>query len=286
MHQRIAKPLLYLICVATLLLHGCTTTGGFISTANFASLDFKPDTICDSSDPAINQGCTPERKKSLAFAPLFNNPATPQDYTVDTVFLELGGSGTCDELSVDYGDGTALQTHFNTRLPAQLTHTFAGWPGTKIARITAIRNCSGSRTAEVLVGYKPNGRSIYKLRYYPALSVCNPVPGVPPVRVGSTLRISTDGTKIKYGIPVFDASGEPGTSAPPAFAFPRLRNYSLVYVIGTQAQQGEAGPVIFRANQTGPLQICVNDNPGDLGDNSSVGMLIEIAINEGSATGP
>lgn len=286
MRVRIAKPRLYAISIVALLLNGCQVTGGFISSANFAALDYKPDPVCDSTDPAVRQNCTSERKQSLAFAPLSDNKVTPQDYSVDTVYLELGGSGTCDELSVDYGDGTALQTYSNTRLPAQLTHTFFGWPGTKTARITGIRNCSGSRSTQVLVGYKPNGRDTYKLRYYPTRTVCNAVPDVPPVRIGSTLRISTDGTKIKYGLPQFDASGEPGTSAPPAFAFPGLRNYSLVYVIGTQRQQGEAGSVIFRANQTGPLQICVNDNPGDLGDNSGVGMLIEIGINEGSATGP
>ncbi len=281
------KKWIFLICAITaLVLQSCTPTGGFISDAKFTGLDYKPDPVCDSTDPTINQGCTPERRASLAFAPI-DDPTLALNNTVDTVWLEISGSGTCGEVSIDWGDGTPVETFLNVQIfnGRQFTHTFTGWPGTKIAHINALQNCTGSRTAEVLVGYKPDGRDVYKLGFSPNLSVCNQVPNMPPLRPGTTVRITTDGSTIQYGLPVFNASGDPSTVTPADFPFPGRRMFSLVYRVGTDNFQGEAGPVIFRVLQTAPLEVCVNDNANDLADNQG-GMLIEITVNEGSATTP
>lgn len=281
------KKWVFLICsIAALVVQSCTPSGGFISAAKFDGLDYMPDPVCDSTDPTINQDCTPERRASLAFAPI-GDPIYANDGTVDTVWLQLSGSGTCGEVSIDWGDGTPIETFQNLRIfnGLQLTHTFTGWPGTKIARINALQNCTGSRTAEVLVGYKPSGRAVYRLEYHPTLSVCDPIPDLPPLRAGTTVRITTDGSTIQYGFPIFNASGDLSAVTPADFPFPGRRMFSLVYRVGTEDFQGEAGSVIFRLTQTAPLEVCVNDHPSDLADNLG-GMQIEITVNEGSATTP
>jgi hypothetical protein len=287
MVQLIGRRWMHLAWPMALLLQGCVSTGGFISEAKFTSLDYKPDPVCDSQDPVVHQGCTPERQNSLAFAPIFDNIWSVQDVTIDTVFLELRGSGQCGELRIDFGDGSPIETYLDKRIfnGLQFKHTYSGWPGKKIARVNAVQNCTGSRTAEVLVGFKPDGRDFFRLAFIPNLFVCNRVPNVPPLRAGTTVRITTNGSTIQYGIPVFNASGDPTTTTPANFPFPRHRMFSLVYQIGTQAVQGEAGPVIFRVAQTGPLEICVNDHRDDLADNRG-SMRIDITVNEGSATSP
>ena len=55
--------------------------------------------------------------------------------------------------------------------------------------------------------------------------------------------------------------------------------------MGTQAIQGEAGPVVFVANQAAHLEVCVNDNPNYLADNTGA-MLVTITVNERSAVSP
>jgi hypothetical protein len=107
---------------------------------------------------------------------------------------------------------------------------------------------------------------------------------MPPIRKGSGVRIVTDGHKINYGSNhIFDASGDPSSpTSPPSYIFPNHRKFSLVYRIGGQAIQGEAGPVIFIADNTAPLEVCANDNPSFLADNTGA-MLITITVNERSA---
>ena len=280
MHSTTTRWVLLALPMA-LLLHGCQTTGGFIGTASFSGLDSRPDEVCDSQDPVVHEGCTAERRQSLAFAPLGND-------VTDLVFLDIRGSGRCGQLQIDFGDGSPIETYLDKQINGslQLTHHYTGWPGKKVARVIAAQNCTGSRTVEVTVGFKPDGRDFFILGFVPNGSVCNPVPNVPPLRAGTTVRITTDGSAIRYGLPVFNASGDLTIAAAgPDFAFSTLRPYSLVYRIGTQAIQGEAGPVIFRVAQTGPLEVCVNDNPSYLTDNRG-SMRIDIAVNEGSATTP
>lgn len=275
--------------LALLALQGCTTTGaGFISRAEFTSLDYKPDPVCDSQDPVVNQGCTAERRKSLAFAPMFDNEFSVHDHTIDTVYLQLHGSGICGAFSIDFGDGTAVETFQNRPIynNPDYKHTYAGWPGRKIARVRAGADCTGDRDVEVLVGFKPDGRDEFRLGFVPSkTAVCQAVPNVPPLRPGTVVRITTNGGTIKYGLPVFNASGDPNAVTPSNYPFTDRRMFSVVYRVGTDTFQGEVGPVLFRVTQRAPLEICVNDHPTTLSDNSG-GMLLIINVNEGSATGP
>ena len=110
---------------------------------------------------------------------------------------------------------------------------------------------------------------------------------MPILRAGTGIRIETDGRTFNYGASnqTFDASGDRTTLAPPGYPFPGLRKFGLVYRIGTQVVQGEAGDVTFVANQNGFLEVCTNDNPMYLMDNTGI-MLLTITVNERSGATP
>lgn len=231
-----------------------------------------PNEFCDSTDPAKQAACTPELKNAIQFAPLQKR-----------VGFVFSGGGTCDEAIVDFGDGDTLKLFNVSSWPHRETHFYSGWGGVKNIRLKGLVNCVGDARAQLNVGHEPDGRQTYLLAFRPNLSVCNQVQNVRSVRAGSVLRLEANGTKIKYGIPEFDASGDRSATAPSTFAFPDKRPFSLVYKIGTETFQGEAGRVVIRASQTAPLEICVNDHPAQLGDNLSAGVRIEISIAEAAS---
>ena len=106
---------------------------------------------------------------------------------------------------------------------------------------------------------------------------------MPRLRKGSLVRITTNGMTINYGAnKVFNASGDPSSPVPSGYLFPYQRKHSVVYRVGTQLIQGEAGRVIFRVEQTNQLEVCVNDNPTYLTDNTGE-MRFDITVNETSA---
>jgi hypothetical protein len=277
------------ICVlATLTLPGCTPTMPVASVGKpkLFPLAVRSDPVCEGQDPRgpFNGACTFEQLESLAFAA----------HGQESIF-NMQGSGTCGEVSFDSGDGTAAQTFVNVAFGPgqgwQVRHTYTGWPGKKIVRVKGLRNCLADSSAEISVGFEPEGRENLRNAFRPNSMQCNPVMlnGSPPrpmpaIRKGSGVRVETDGGMINYGGTsiVFDASGDPSTPVPAGYLFPAQRKFSLVYRIGSQLIQGEAGPVVFRATETAPLEVCVNDNPSYLADNRG-GMLITITVNESSA---
>lgn len=270
-----------------LALQGCTTTSAPLPSVGKPSLfplNARPDPVCDGQDPRgpFNGACTPERLHELAFAALGKE-----------AIFNMKGSGTCGEVSFDFGDGRPPQSFLNVPFSQgqgwQVRTTYTGWPGKKIVRVKGLRNCLADSSAEILVGFEPDGRDDVRSAFLPQGTQCaqvlagSPRRAMPPIRNGSTVRIVTDGGKINYGSnKIFDASGDPSSPVPPGYLFSEYRKYSLVYRIGGQTIQGEAGPVIFRANNTAPLEVCVNDNPAYLADNTG-GMIITITVNESSA---
>lgn len=276
------------VCVLMMLaLQGCTTTSAPLPSVGKPSLfplNARPDPVCDGQDPRgpYNGACTRERHQELAFAALGKE-----------AIFNMPGSGVCGEVSFDFGDSRPPQTFQNVSFSQgqvwQLRTTYAGWPGKKLVRVKGLRDCLADTRTEILVGFEPDGRDDVRAAFLPQGTQCAPVlagsprRAMPPIRNGSTVRIVTDGGKINYGAnAIFDASGDPSASVPPGYLFPGHRKHSLVYRIGGQEIQGEAGPVIFRANNTAPLEICVNDNPAYLADNTG-GMVITITVNESSA---
>ena len=223
-----------------------------------------------------------------------------------TRFAEMGkpitalpeGHGTCAFAWIDFGDGMGISSFTNQAVGLAGTwiapHTYAGWPGMKTVRVKGEAGCYGEITRDISVGFGADGRETLRSAFSPNTNrfcdeVRNNATGqiMPILRAGTGVRIETDGRTFNYGAPsqTFNASGDPTTLAPPGYPFPGLRKFSLVYRIGTQVVQGEAGPVVFVANQNGHLEVCVNDNPSYLADNTGI-MLVTITVNERSAPLP
>jgi hypothetical protein len=281
-----------LLLAAALGLQGCPGNGGtanVITGMSFSGRSSRPSD-CFGSEHRPPRNCPPEEIESLMFAEI------GKQISVFPV-----GVGRCANVTVDFGDGTPPTTFTNQVLDNssfQAPHTYTGWPGRKLVRVKGDVGCLGNVTKEITVGIGPDGRDDFNLALcygprctprLPTTSVCNvvtPTRPMPPIRTGSGVRIATNGHTIDYGSnQVFDASGDPSTPTPSGYLFPRRKKFSLVYRIGSKDFQGEAGPVTFVADQTAPLEICANDNPGYLADNTGE-MLLTITVNEASVTVP
>lgn len=139
-----------------------------------------------------------------------------------------------------------------------------------------VTNCNGSVQAAVRV-VPPFAVALTQ----PTSTACTPVPGVPALRAGETIHLTTNSApaiRIDFGCAfngcVHDADGEANSVAPSDYPFPGLRKYSLVIRIGTQVQQGGTEAFV-NVNQAGPMEVCVNDNK--LSDNSGAwGLFIDV----------
>ena len=272
--------------VAAALLQGCVNTN-HITGVVMGEMSRRPNPFCDGDSANDHRQCTPELVETLTFAELGRTIAA---------FPE--GEGTCGFAFVDFGDGSVPSDFTNQVVDHRATwrapHTYTGWPGKKTVRVKGTAGCYGEATHDISVGIGPDGRETFRSAFSPDTTrFCSDVRDaatqqvMPILRKGTGIRIETDGNTFNYGAPnqTFNASGDPSTLAPPGYPFPGLKKFSLVYRIGTQAVQGEAGPVIFVANQPGHLQVCVNDNPSYLFDNTGI-MLVTITVNERSADLP
>ena len=271
---------LYGLVAVAFVLQGCATN---ITGLSLGQLSQRPHPDCDSLDAAGRRKCTSEILASLQYAEIDKDIV---------VFPE--GQGNCASAVVDFGDGDGLQTFSNQALDnshaLRIPHTYRLWPGKKTVRIRGQGTCSGEVSRDISVGFAPNGREDYRLGYAASAMQCTAVKDtglqtLMRLRAGTGVRITTDGGRINYGQAnqTFDASGDPTAPVPAGYTFPAHRKFSLVYRIGSQLVQGEAGPVTFIAASTAPLEVCVNDNPAFLADDRG-GMLLTITVNERSAT--
>ena len=267
-------------CVAVLSLQGCNgepinTTAPYVADVSFSFRSQKPNVFCDGLEAAAGQ-CTPELLESLKYAEIGKS--------IDVLPM-MSGSGYCEAVSVDFGDGTppVRLSYFDVTSYVSAPHTYNGWPGQKLVRLKGIGNCGGDVKKEITVGFAPDGGTDFRLGFVPNSEICNLVPNMPRLRKGTLVGITTNGMTINYGAnQVFNASGDPSSPVPPGYLFPDQRKHSVVYRVGPQLVQGEAGRVIFRVEQTDQLEICVNDNPAYLTDNTG-GMRFDITVNETSA---
>jgi hypothetical protein len=277
--QRNFRWLQILLIAAVLGLQGCGPTPvnpNVITGMSFDGRSHRPSDCLDG-DSSVRRNCSSEEIESLMFAEI------GKQFSVLPV-----GLGMCALATVDFGDGTRSATFTNQvldNLSFQALHTYTGWPGKKLIRVKGEAGCYGEVTKEITVGIGPNGREEYTIAFAPSKTdVCVTGKGIPIIRKGSGVRISTNGGEIIYGLPKFNASGDlTATNTPPFFAFPAYRVFSIVYKLGNSPPiQGEVGSVTFKAPETAPLEVCVNDNPGFLGDNAG-GMMLTITVNEISA---
>lgn len=218
-----------------------------------------------------------------------SGPACPMNAPVD---VRVAGVGPCTVLEVDFGDGQngRIQNHDfgkDESNPnwAVLQHQYSGWPGKKRLKARGITNCAGEAAVEVEFVSSSNGFPFHRLGFQqPVASACSAVPNVPPLRPGTVVSVATtDVAKTDYGCIlggcIFGAGGKPGSSAPSGFPFPGLKEYSQVWRIGAQIEQGGA-TASFTVNQRAPLEICVNDT--NMADNHGA-WRVDITVDERNA---
>jgi hypothetical protein len=202
----------------------------------------------------------------------------------------ISGLGTCQELRIDWGDGSMTDTSTAVGSPVDLTarptfsHTFIGWRGGKTVTAIGISGCEGRVNTRFTI--EPSVHSIGFNQ--PGPNVCDPVPFAPstPLPPRTLVHITTiPATGAPFGIDFgcqfqgcrYDADGRPGSVAAAPFPFPGLREYSLVLRVGTQVVQG-GKDVRFTTTQNGRLEICINDDNG--ASNNSGGYQIDISVDQ------
>lgn len=171
------------------------------------------------------------------------------------------GKGTCGRLRVNFGDLQSVDVDNQDLSSGVLVgHTYSGWGGAKKVVAEGVSNCTGRAETQVMVLSDRVAVGIW-----PTTTACVPIPGKPEIRPGTVISAipqATPETKIDFGCLfggcVWGIDGAPDP-APNGYPFPGLRKYSLVYRVGTQVGQGGNG-VPFTATQSGPLELCLNDD--------------------------
>jgi hypothetical protein len=208
----------------------------------------------------------------------------------------LEGKGTCDSVDVDWGDGT-IETGF-VPVPGQrieletsnietryLFHTYTGWGGGKTITVTG-NGCEGTIRGR----FNANGgtRAIGWNQPAPAgtTGVCQTPSGLPGLIPRMLVKASVQTVS---GIPginfgcfaggcVYNADGRPGTAAGSSFPFPGLREYSVIYRVGSQVVQG-GSETQFTTAAAAPMEFCLNDGDNDLTNNDG-GFEVTISVDQ------
>lgn len=215
----------------------------------------------------------------------------------------LGGTGTCNSVNVDWGDGMIEENV--VPVPGQriefaesnvesrsLYHTYTGWGGGKTVTVTTksdgSNGCIGN--ARLRFNAPPMSRRLGFVQ--PGTTICTAATSsaLPNMIPGMLVHIQTFPAEpphnrgINFGCfaagCVYDADGKPGSVAAPSFPFKGLREYSLVLRIGAGAQVVQGGTnVQFTTTSGGPLQFCLNDGDNDVTNNLG-GYIIEISVDQ------
>lgn len=186
--------------------------------------------------------------------------------------IVLNGSGVCDKVQIDFGDGTppAEIAKYDFANPPAVTHVYK-FGGKKTVKAGSLENCVG--TAEMVLAV-PSFVVGYQA---PRPTSCDPVPMLPLPQNAKLHITSNPATKINFGCLldrcIYNANGQPG-SATPGYAFPGLKPLSLVVRVGGMPFQGGTD-VSFVSALGGSLEVCQNDD--NLSDNSGGwGIMIDV----------
>ena len=205
---------------------------------------------------------------------------------------------------MDWGDGTVEQdvvpvqgqrieletSNIETRY---LFHAYSGWGGGKTVTVEGV-GCEGKVRGRF--NASPSERRIGWAQPAPpgTTGVCQTVTGLPgmiprmlvhvslvPVSFSPTPGITFRG--INFGCfaggCVHDADGRPGTAADSRFPFPGLREYSVVFRIGSSPPVQGGTNVQFTTTASGPLMFCLNDGDNDLTNNRG-GFDVTISVDQ------
>jgi hypothetical protein len=208
------------------------------------------------------------------------------------VNIEVRGEGVCSEFKLSLGNGSfpIVDKNFDfSKGPRVYRITFElGFPCPKTITAEGVSNCVGKVTTLHHVFTVAGGfREDYQVAIANPTQRCYAVPSAgakfPPLRPNTRVGITSPTTpKVNYGCTfgcVYDADGKPGSAAPASFAFPGLKEYSLVLVAGNQTVQGGTN-VNFVTNQTGELLLCFND---DIMYDNAGGLQVNVTIDESQA---
>jgi hypothetical protein len=251
-----------------------------------------PRSLLAIGAPFVLAACAPAAISSIELDPaqrtVCDTSVSPQVCGVpddQPVALRVHGKGNCSVVMARCGNGLSAN-------PFGLGHDFGAapnevplavsckydqsYPGFKTVEVHSNgSDCIGQATLRLRVLKMATGspHSGFMLGFgQPGPTACGEVPHVLPLRSGTKVTIKTNpdpAVKINFGCIfggcIYDADGEPNSSAPNGFPFPGLRKYSLVLRIGTQVVQGGTN-VSFVTNTGGLLEVCVNDD--QLADNT------------------
>lgn len=229
----------------------------------------------------ILAGCTPGSVNILSGIRPSESPSITLG--VEKVFI-LEGTGTCQSVTVDWGDGVVQQNFvpvMGRRIELEtsaletryLRHTYTGWGGGKT--ITVVGNgCEGTVRARFQAD--PRTISIGWNARAPAgtTGVCQTTTAVPPLIPRMLVRINLTTVAavrdVDFGCSPFgctyNADGKVGSVAAPPFPFPGLVEYSAVFRVGSQVIQGGTNTQ-FTTTTGGTLMFCLNDGDNDLTNN-------------------
>jgi hypothetical protein len=221
--------------------------------------------------PLLLGGCVGGVIQSVALAP-GQRPAVGK--RVDII---VSGTGTCGILNVNWGDrGDTWESFSDVDLTAQtlLSHTYTGWAGGKTIWVEPQFRCAG--TAQTRFTTEPEILTFSWARLPSGVNptACFRVPSssspggvMPPLPANTLVRvIGQPSPQVNFGCTfngcIYDPDGRAGTAAAAPFAFPGLREYSLVLRLSgaTLFQGGKSEQ--FAAPLGGILEFCQNtDNP-------------------------
>jgi hypothetical protein len=226
-----------------------------------------------------------------------------------TTFKVLG-HGACGSIGMNWGDGDTETVNGNFAATTSkefiyVNHTYdesarssgrpLAWPGPKTVHAFSAANCTGEAKLRINVlsrNLNLSGQTVFSPSFrvglaQPTTAACNTIPNTRPVRQGATITIEeiSGSPTINFGCAFGGCINDMGGNAiatDRTFPFPALRRHSLIVrIVGasgaTQIIQGQAQRFQFVAAETGPLELCVNDNV--LSDNTGA-WGIDISVNE------
>lgn len=207
-----------------------------------------------------------------------------------TAEIKVSGQGVCS-FRLDLGNSRFLDLKdydFRTG-PKTFRFDFAdGWPGPKTITAFGENGCFGRYTASHHVfTTQGSSREDWEVGWGAPTQNCYGVPApsggssFPPLRPATRVHITAPATpEVQFGTWVhYGPDGQPGSSAPPSFAFPGYRAYSLIVKVGNEIHQGGTNAT-FTTVHGGDMSLCVNDD--DPSDNQG-GWQVNILVDESQA---
>ena len=176
----------------------------------------------------------------------------------------VNGTGTCGELTIDWGDDSPSDHLTNPSFPFHPHHKYSGWGGGKTVTVTPGANCSGF--ARTRFNIEPTRTRNFAWNRDPmgSINICYAVPNAPPLASNSLVHVTgRSDLVVNFGCPfnncIADPDGTSGAAASSAFPFPGMREYSLVLRVGSQLFQGGTNTQ-FVVPMGGTLEACQNTN--------------------------